>query len=116
MSSRRTPELEASWKLSLTPELMAKIHKLVEECVNRKLPEVVEKCLEEREKLSEEGVVKLRKIPLKEAIPLIKKYVDEHQGCRTSHIIYDLELEADLVLKVLKELEKKGKIRGENLE
>jgi len=116
VSSRRVPELEASWRFKLSPELMAKIHELVEESVNRKLPEVVRKCLEEREKLAEKGVIKLRKIPPKEAIPLIKRYIDKHQGCRTSDIIYDLGLEPDLVLKVLKELEEEGKIRGKDFE
>ena len=113
MSSRKAPELEIYWRTRLSPELMARIHELVEEYVNEKLPEVVKRCLEEREKLAEKEVLKLRKMPHKKAIDLIKRYIDKHQGCRTSDIIYDLALDPDLVLKVLKELEKRGKIRGE---
>lgn len=116
MSSRKAPELETTWRIKLTPELIAKIHELVEQCVNEKLPEVVKKCLEEREKLAEKGVLKLRKIPHEKAVALIKSYIDEHQGCRTSDIIYDLALDPDLVLKVLKKLEEKGKIRSEDFE
>ena len=113
--SSKAPELETTWRIKLTPELVAKIHELVEQCVDEKLPEALKKHLEEKEKLAEREVLKLKKIPHKKAVALVKKYVDEHQGCRTSDIIYDLALDPDLVLKVLKELEENGKIRGEDL-
>lgn len=112
MSSSRKPELEASFSIKLTPELMAKIHEVVEECVDERLEKIVKKCLKEREKRAEE-VLELKKIPHKEAVALIKKYIDEHQGCRTSDIIYNLGLDPDLVLAVLEELEEKKKIRGD---
>jgi len=121
MSSSRRPDLEAYLGFKLSPELTAKIHQLVEQCVDErlekilteKLEEIVKKCLEEREKLAEKEILKLRKVPHKEAVALIKKYIDEHQGCRTSDIIYDLALDPDLVLSVLTKLEKKKVIRGE---
>jgi len=124
MSSFGKAELEASFLIKLTPDLMVKIEQVVVEYLDQKLEDivkkyinecledVVKKCLEEREKLSEE-VLELRKIPRKEAVALIKKYVDEHHGCRTSDIIYDLTLDPELVLSVLKELEEKKEIRGE---
>jgi len=115
MSSRRVPELEASWRLSLTPELMAKIDELIEECVDRRLPEVVRKCLEEREKLSKKEILKLRKIPHEKAVALIKKYIDENRGCRTSEIILNLQLDPDIVLKAIRALREKGEIRSEEI-
>ena len=125
MPSFRRHELEAYVGIRLSPELMVKIHQAVEEylnenleeivkkCVDECLEEVVKKCLEEREKLAEKEVVEVRKIPHKEAVALIKKYIDEHQGCRTSDIIYDLALDPELALSILKELEEKKEIRGE---
>jgi len=113
------PELQASWRFELTPELLVKMQQLVEEWVNKyceeHFEEIVKKCLKEKEKLDEKSILKLRKIPHKKAVTLIKKYIDEHQGCRTSDIIYDLALDPDLVLELLKELEEKEKIRGENI-
>jgi hypothetical protein len=123
--SLRKPELEAFIGFKLSPEMLAKIHSIVEEyakkelekvvrkVLDEKLEEVIRKCLEEKEKVAEKEVLKLRKIPHKEAIALIKEYINEHQGCRTSDIIYDLALDPDLVLRVLKELEEKKEIRGE---
>ncbi len=65
---------------------------------------------------SVEDVVKLEVIPKEEAKVRIKGYVDQHQGCRTSDIIYDLGLDPDLVLSILKELKEEGKIKGESVE
>ena len=125
MSTSRRPELEAYLGIKLSPEMMAKIHQAVEDylsenledivkkCVDDCIEEVLKKCLEEREKLTEKEVLELRKIPRKEAVALIKEYIDEHQGCRTSDIIYDLALDPELALSVLKELEEKKEIRGE---
>ena len=61
-------------------------------------------------------VVDLKVVPRERAIVMIKDYINHHKGCRTSDIIYDLELDPDLVLSVLKELEKKKEIRGEETE
>jgi hypothetical protein len=116
MSSRRIHELEATWRIKLTPELIAKIDEAVEQRVNEKLEEVVKKCLKEREEQAGKEVLKLRKISHEKAVPLIKKYIDENQGCRTSDIIYDLALDPDLVLNVLKKLQEKSEIRGEDVE
>ena len=54
-------------------------------------------------------------IPEKEAINKIAKYIDEHPGCRTSDIIFDLNIEPDLVLAVLRKLEKRKRIRGQEI-
>ena len=125
MTSVERLGLETFLGIRITPELMAKIHQVVEEylnenleeivkkCVDECLEDVVKKCLEEREKRAEREVLELRKIPCEEAVALVKEYIDEHQGCRTSDIIYDLALDPELVLSVLKELEEKEEIRGE---
>lgn len=63
-----------------------------------------------------EEVVELVSVPRENAITLIKSYIDSHQGCRTGDIIYDLGLNPDLVLGVLRELEERGDIRGEDIE
>ena len=65
--------------------------------------------------MSKERVRILRKIPLDKAEEKIRKYIDKHQGCRTGAIIFDLELDADLVLEVLQKLEEKGIVRGGNI-
>jgi hypothetical protein len=116
MSSRKMSQLQASWRIELTPELSAKIEELVEEFVRKycdeHLEETVKRCLEEGPQLHVQDVLKLKKMPYEKATASIKKYIDEHQGCRTSDIMYDLGLEPSLVLDVLKELERKKKIRG----
>ena len=114
--SSRIYELEASWKIKLPPALIAQIHQAVEECVDKKIEEVVKKCLREREEQAEKEILELKKIPLGKAIPLVKTYIDKHQGCRTSDIIYDLALHPDVVLRALRELEEKDEIRGEDFE
>ena len=128
MSSRKKPEFETFISVRPSPEMSAKIESVLEECVCRELEkvvrkvlkeslleEVVKKCLEEKEKPSEEAL-ELKKIPRKEAATLITKYIDGHQGCQTSDIIFDLHLDPDLVLKVLRKLEKEKKVRGEKIE
>jgi len=60
--------------------------------------------------------IELRVIPEEEAISLISDYVAKHPGRLTSDIIFDLELDPDLVLKILKKLEKSKKVRGTHLE
>lgn len=59
-----------------------------------------------------EEVVELRKLPTKEATELILKYIKTHQGCSTSDLIFELELDVDLVLSIVRELEQKEEIRG----
>ena len=63
-----------------------------------------------------EEIIELKKIPKDKAIELIKSYVEKHPACRTSDIIYDLELDPDLVLDCLNELEKEKKIRGKEID
>jgi len=128
MSQKKRPEFETVISVRPTVEMLAKIHSIVEECVNKelekilqklvdkKLEDVVRKCLEEKERAVETEIVKLRKVPMEEAVMQIKTYIDKHQGCRTSDIIYDLALDPDLVLKALKKLEKDKLVRGENIE
>lgn len=127
MSTERKPEFETFVTFRPSPEMLAKIHTIVEEHCNRELEKVVrkmldeklegivKKCLADREKHVEAKVVELKKIQKKKALELIRAYIDEHQGCRTSDIIYDLGLEPDLVLLVLKELKEKGSIRSEDI-
>lgn len=127
MSSIKKPELEAYIGFKLSPEMLAKIHTIVEEYCDRelgnivrkilakKLEAVVRKCLEEREEQVKSSIVQLKKIPRSKAIAKIKSYINKHQGCRTSDIIYDLALDPDLVLSVLKELKEKAEIRSEDI-
>lgn len=127
MSEFKRPPFQISYGIKISPEMAVEIHKLVEEYCDRELEKIVKKivtkrltqivkeCLEERDKATEESVVELKRIPKEEAVVQIQDYVDKHQGCRTSDIIYDLELDPDLVLSVLQELKEKGKIRSENL-
>lgn len=63
-----------------------------------------------------EKEVELVKIPEEQAIKRVSEYIRKHPGGRTSDIIFDLHLDPDLVLKVLRKLEKKGKIKGKNVD
>ena len=71
--------------------------------------------IESLERIEEEGLEELVEIPEEEALAKIKDYVNNHPGCRTSEIIFDLRLDPDLVLKILKKLEERGKVRGEKI-
>jgi len=120
-------DLEAFIGFRLSPGTLAQIHQIIEEYCDREVEKVVRKivaeklkkavteCLKEKEELIREPLIKLKRIPESKAIAQIKKYIDEHQGCRTSDIIYDLELDPDLVLSVLRKLKEKGRIRSEDI-
>lgn len=58
----------------------------------------------------------LRKISKKKATSLIQNYIKNNPGCRTSDIIYDLEIDPDIVLEILHELETNNLIQGEEYE
>jgi len=58
----------------------------------------------------EEEMIELRQIPKEQAKELIYEYIKKNPGCWTSDIIIDLQLDPDLVLKVLEELKNEGKI------
>ena len=60
----------------------------------------------------EENVIELRMIDPAEARKLILDYIEANNRCLTSDIIFDLALDPDLVLRVLSELEKEGKVTG----
>lgn len=128
MSSKRKLEFETYTAIRPSVEMLAKIQTLIEEYCDRefekvvreivtekKLKEIVKECLEEK-KHAEKETVYLKKIPMKKATDQVKAYIDEHQGCLTSDIIFDLKLAPDLILKVLRKLEKQEKVRGERLE
>ena len=72
-----------------------------------------EKVLVTIERIPKDIVLKL--VPRDRAIVVIKDYVKHHQGCKTSDVIFDLELNPSLVLSVLQELEKSGDVRGEDI-
>lgn len=128
MSEFKKPALEITYGLKLSPEMLAKIHEIIEEYCDRELEKVVQKilaekletvvrkCLQEKEKHIETELLELKKIPEKEAVGLIRSYVDNHPGCLTSDIIFDLKLDPDLVLKVLRRLEKEKTVRGKSVE
>lgn len=132
MSSSRKSGFEEYVSYRPTPEMLAKIQEtvkeIVEECVDKKLEKalsklldeklekVIQKLLEEKEKKTEPKIVTLEKIPMEEAIKRIEEYIDLHQGCLTSDIIYDLALDPDLVIQALKKLEKDKSVRGENID
>ena len=121
--SKEAPEIEivpsSRYRLKLPPTMLAKIEEIIEEYARKRLPEIVENKLEEiverkvKEILGiEEKEIELKVIPREEAIKKIKSYIDEHPGCLTGDIIYDLGLDPDLVLSVLEDLQKKKLIRG----
>ena len=60
----------------------------------------------------EENVIELRMIDPAEARKLILDYIEVNNRCLTSDIIFDLALDPELVLQVLSELEKEGKVTG----
>lgn len=121
MPTKEKAEFETYTGLRPSAEMLARIHSAIEEycdkelekIVQKFLPQVVRKCLEE--KTAKEAAIELKRIPKKKAKALVKSYIDEHQGCRTGDIIYDLALDPDLVLSVLKELKENGKIRSEDI-
>ncbi len=125
--SQKEPEFQTYVSIKPSPEMMAKIHSVIEEyckkefpkivkkIMERKLKEVINEYLEEREKLTEKGTLRLRRISRKNAITRIKEYISKHPGCRTSDIIYDLALDPDLVISILTELEDKGNVSSEDL-
>jgi hypothetical protein len=128
MSSEET-EFQFVTGFKPSAKMLAKMHSLIEECVkecvdeklekalektlDKKLERIVKKYLKSKEKESE--VIELKKIPKKQARSLVKSYIDTHEGCRTSDIIYDLALDPELVLEVLQDLNKKKMIKGEPL-
>ena len=101
-------QLRITKKSSIYPEL----NLLKNELIN--LKNRVE-TLENQVGVTEEEI-ELIKIPKKNAIKLIQSYIDKNQGCLTSDIILDLNLDPDLVLDVLKELEEKESVRGREIE
>lgn len=56
------------------------------------------------------SVIELRTIPTDEARALIIDYITEHHGATTNDIIFDLALNVDLVLEILKELNEEEEI------
>lgn len=60
--------------------------------------------------------IELNVVPEHEAASLIDKYIEDHPGCLTGDIIFDLELDPDLVLRILNKLEEEKEIRGEQLD
>jgi hypothetical protein len=72
--------------------------------------------LDKIEAIENEGeALELVNIPEKEATKKVSDYITQHSGCRTSDIIYDLHLNPNLVLKVLRKLEKQEKVRGKDV-
>jgi len=125
MSSKEKLEFETYTAVKPSPEMMAKIESIIAEYCNRELektcrkllPKIVEKVMWEsrEEKINKEEIVELKTIPKEKAKTLIQKYITKHHGCRTSDIIYDLRLDPDLVLEVLKKLETDKAIRGRKI-
>lgn len=56
------------------------------------------------------SVIELREIPIDEARALILDYITEHHGATTNDLIFELALDVDIVLDILKELNKKEEI------
>jgi len=60
--------------------------------------------------VNDKSTIELREIPPEDARELILEYISEHYGAKTSDIIFDLALNVDLVLRILKELNEKEDI------
>jgi hypothetical protein len=126
MDEFRKPMFELTYGVKVPPEMAAKIHEIIEDYCRKQLPKIVQKILDDKldeivcnrlkERKIEGKVVRLKKLPLKRATSLVQTYIDQHQGCRTSDIICDLALDPDLVLGILKTLEKGRMIRGKEIE
>lgn len=56
----------------------------------------------------EEDLIELQVIPEDQARHLIIDYLVDHPKAWTSDVAYDLHLDIDLVLKILRDLEKEG--------
>jgi hypothetical protein len=121
-------QLQTSYGINLSPEMLAKIEAIIEDSVNKKLKDilselldekletVVKKCLEEKGEKAKREVFEFKNVPLEEATSMVEKYIEDHSGCLTSDIVFDLKLDLDLVLKSLRELEHEKKVKGEALE
>ena len=96
-------------------EKLFKIEKSIEELKTeiRELREMIERRLSEME--GEEEVVVLQRVPEDEAKKVVLELIKKKPGVRTSDIIIELGLEPELVLKILDELEKEGKVKGEEV-
>lgn len=122
--SEEKPKFKIEYNVQPSIEMLAKIESIIEECVDKKLEtlvaqkitETIETLWEKEKGARTKNPLVLRKVPLKKAINWIKVYIDEHQGCRTSDIIYDLALDPDLVLAALKKLERNKAVRGDVIE
>jgi hypothetical protein len=66
-------------------------------------------------KIPEDQTVKLKEIPLEEAKQLIKEYIDNNPGTRTSDIICNLGIDIDVGLKALKTLKEEGFIHSKDI-
>jgi hypothetical protein len=60
--------------------------------------------------------VEPKKVTNKKAAQLIKNYVSKNPGCKTSDIIFDLKLNPDVALPILKKLRKEGALRSEKID
>lgn len=69
----------------------------------------------EAEALPELEVEEFEVIPRGKATTMIKEYVSNNPGCRTSEIISDLHLDLNLALDILRKLKKDGKLRSEEV-
>jgi hypothetical protein len=65
---------------------------------------------------SDIAAVELRTIPKEVAKEQVLSYVKSHIGCRTGDVIYDLELDPDLVIECLKELESEHRVKGKDID
>jgi len=72
---------------------------------------LIEKKLKKIE-VPEEQEIEFVEVPEEQAV---LEYIRKNPGCRTSDIIFNLRLNPDFVMKVLKKLKDKQKIRGESI-
>ncbi len=65
--------------------------------------------------MSEDVIILRDDVPFEEAIVLINDYINDHENCRTSEIIYDLGLDVDQVIKILRILSECGFIEPRDI-
>ena len=58
----------------------------------------------------------LKKVSKKKVAQMIKEYVSINRGCKTSDIIFSLKLHPDIVMPILRRMQKNGKVRSEKIE
>lgn len=138
MSIAKKAGFEAYVAFKPSPDMLAKIHEVVEECTKKyvdkqlepvlkkildeKLEEIVRKYLEEKGK-GVEGlrdisprVVVIEEIPKEEAKLRVEEYFKEHKTADIEELMLNLKIPVQTLVEIIDELKQAGKISPEDEE